>query len=350
MKNEKLERIVKKYEKINFNDDNYSVGGGLSDSGKKASNRHEDALSDEGKLTLGKVNAMFKRATGLEISEVKTIINFVIPSPEWHHAGFLPKSYGGGMKKTYFLNSAQIIDLAKNWQDYSLKLETQKSQENKEAEFQVKKDKVIENFLSIFAYRIEREENIPLYFYQTNCEMDGKYGWFAANSLYNMTEYYSGWGFYNEAAFDNFDKIRSETINLEQAEILINSVDMKPIFVKISKNKYFKILKHKWSGKGKIITRATYNRNIKRLKTEEEQAGILRTVESAQKKANKFIADLEEKEKKRQDLQTKMDANKDVKDFADFFKQKSHPAPSQILKLKSESGLSWRKLSEMYSA
>lgn len=318
MKNAKLERIVKKYEKLNFNDDNYSVGGGLTDTGKKASNRHEDALSDEGKLTLGKANAMFKRATGLEISEVKTIINFVVPNPEWHHAGFLPKSYGGGMKKTYFVNATQIIDLAKNWQDYSLKLETQKKEQNKEAEFQAKKDEVMKKFLSVFAFKIKREENTPC--------------------------------FYNEEAFDNFDKIRSETINLEQAEILINSVDMKPIFVKISKNKYFKTLKHKWSGKGKIITRATYNRNIKRLKTEEEQAEILRTVASAQKKVNKFIADLEEKEKKRQDLQTKMDANKDVKDFADFFKQESHPAPSQILKLKSESGLSWRKLREMYSA
>ena len=61
MKN--LQKIIEKYSKLNFNADNYSVGGGLCDSGKKASNRHEEALNDLGKLTQGKCAAMFKKAT-----------------------------------------------------------------------------------------------------------------------------------------------------------------------------------------------------------------------------------------------------------------------------------------------
>jgi threonine aldolase len=35
---------------------------------------------------------------------------------EYHHAGRLPKRYGGGMKKTYFLNARQIVFCARNWQ------------------------------------------------------------------------------------------------------------------------------------------------------------------------------------------------------------------------------------------
>ena len=38
----KLEKIIEKYSRKEYNTDNYSVGGGL-DSDKFASNRHEDA-------------------------------------------------------------------------------------------------------------------------------------------------------------------------------------------------------------------------------------------------------------------------------------------------------------------
>ena len=101
MKN--LEKIVEKYSEKEYKD-NYSIGGGLDDS-KFASNRHEDAKYDKGKLTLGEATKMFAKATGLTIGEIKEVLNYAVPNMEYHHAGLLPKSYGGGMKKTYFLNS-----------------------------------------------------------------------------------------------------------------------------------------------------------------------------------------------------------------------------------------------------
>ena len=126
MKN--LAKIIEKYSKIEFNENNYNVGGGFTDSGKKASNRHEDALYDIGKLTFGKAAAMFKKATGCEVAFINKIFDYAVPNAEWHHAGFLPKSYGGGMKKTYFLNSIEIVYIAANWQFLVGKLEISKNE------------------------------------------------------------------------------------------------------------------------------------------------------------------------------------------------------------------------------
>jgi hypothetical protein len=106
----KLEKIINKYSMIEYSS-NYSIGGGLVEN-KFASNRHEDALNDKGKMTLGECNQMFSKATGLSVAEVRTIILNTFPDLEWHHAGSLPKFYGGGMKKTYFVNAKQIIKLA----------------------------------------------------------------------------------------------------------------------------------------------------------------------------------------------------------------------------------------------
>ena len=114
----KLETICNKYRNIQQNDDNYSIGGGL-DGSKFASRRHEDAKYDEGKLTLGEATQLFKKATGLEIDTLREVIKYAVPNMEWHHAGMLPKSYGGGMKKTYFLNASEICDCAENWDAYS---------------------------------------------------------------------------------------------------------------------------------------------------------------------------------------------------------------------------------------
>ena len=89
MKN--LEKIAKKYSEINHNEENFEIGGGLSD-GKFASNRHEDAKNDEGKLTLGKAVQMFKKATENDDTDfVKEVLCYAIPNMEWHHAGKLPK-------------------------------------------------------------------------------------------------------------------------------------------------------------------------------------------------------------------------------------------------------------------
>ena len=111
----KLEAICNKYCSIQHNDDNYSIDGGL-DGPKFASRRHEDAKNDEGKLTLGEATQLFKKATGLDADTVREILEYAVPNMEWHHAGKLPKSYGGGMKKTYFLNATEICECAKNWE------------------------------------------------------------------------------------------------------------------------------------------------------------------------------------------------------------------------------------------
>lgn len=125
-----LATICNKYCDINHNDDNYSIGGGLDDS-KFASRRHEDARHDAGKLTLGEATQLFKKATGLDTAITREIIIYAVPNMEWHHAGKLPKSYGGGMKKTYFLNAEEICDLATNWHEYQNNYFAKKEAEQK---------------------------------------------------------------------------------------------------------------------------------------------------------------------------------------------------------------------------
>src|SRR5258706_4427157 len=210
MKNQnKLQNISDKYCGIQHNDDNYSIGGGL-DGAKFASRRHEDAKYDEGKLTLGQATQLFKKATGLEIDIVKEILKYAVPNMEWHHAGKLPKSYGGGMKKTYFLNSAEICDLAKNWDAYLDKLNISKVAAKNEADIKKNIEARKLEFLQKNAKRVERTQTWKsLYFYETNREMNGKYGWFCSyGKTYNMTEYYSGWEFENEEKYNEFFAIK----------------------------------------------------------------------------------------------------------------------------------------------
>ena len=40
--------------------------------------------------------------------------------------GKLPKQYGGGMKKTYFLNAKEICKVVSNWTNYVAELEANK--------------------------------------------------------------------------------------------------------------------------------------------------------------------------------------------------------------------------------
>ena len=204
IKNLKLDKIAKKYAEIQHNEDNYSIGGGLAN-GVFASNRHQDAKFDEGKLTEGKATQLFKNATDLDTETVKGVINTAIPNKEWHHAGKLPKQYGGGMKKTYFLNAAQLVDLATNWDKYAENFiifnlaKKAKDQEKKDLE-QKKND-----FLKANATKRVRIEKMPTYFIVTGKEMNGKHGWFNSwDKSYNMTEYYTGWEFENEQTYKNY--------------------------------------------------------------------------------------------------------------------------------------------------
>lgn len=199
-----LQTICTKYRTVNHNEDNYSIGGGL-DNCKFASRRHEDARNDFGKLTLGEATQLFKKATLLEINVIKEIIEYAVPNMEWHHAGKLPKSYGGGMKKTYFLNAAEICDVATNWADYQEKLALSKIAAKNAAEEKNNAEKNKLEFLQANAKKLERVETRPMFFYQTVQEMNGKYGWFDSRyKSYNMTEYFSGWEFESQEKYHQF--------------------------------------------------------------------------------------------------------------------------------------------------
>lgn len=208
MKNSnKLQAIADKYCGINYNDDNYSVGGGLA-SGKFASNRHEDAKFDEGKLTLGEATQLFKKATGLETDVVSEVLKYAVPNMEWHHAGKLPKSYGGGMKKTYFLNSSEICDAATNWNNYLEKLNLSKVAAKNAAEEKNNFEKRKLEFLQANATKVNRSAShgaLTTNFYMTEREMNGKYGWFDSTyKTYNLTEYFSGWQFESKEKYQEF--------------------------------------------------------------------------------------------------------------------------------------------------
>jgi len=202
----KLEFIANKYnEKQYYN--NYDIGGGLSEN-KFASRRHENAKTDDGKLTLGKATQLFKKATNLNIDLIKDVLKYAVPNMEWHHAGKLPKNYGGGMKKTYFLNASEICDCAKNWNSYLNKFNLSKQTQKDEEERKRNLDFVKLQFLENNADRIERVEEKPMFFYQTAREMNGKHGWFDSTyKNYNLPEFFSGWEFENQEILNEFLKI-----------------------------------------------------------------------------------------------------------------------------------------------
>lgn len=199
-----LQTICNKYCEVNHNEDNYSIGGGL-DVSKFASRRHEDAKNDAGKLTLGEATQLFKKATGLDIDAVREVIKYAVPNMEWHHAGKLPKAYGGGMKKTYFLNAAEICDVAKNWDAYCEKLQISKVAAKNAAEEKRNLEARQQEFLKANAKRFERVRNTPEHSFTTSREMNGKYGWFdSTHKSYNLPEYFSGWAFESEAKYHEF--------------------------------------------------------------------------------------------------------------------------------------------------
>lgn len=205
-----LQTICKKYCNIQYNEDNYYVGGGL-DGSKFASNRHEDARNDEGKLTLGQATQIFKKATGLDTDSVREVLEYAVPNMEWHHAGLLPKSYGGGMKKTYFLNSAEICNVATNWNSYLEKLNLSKIASQKAAEEKKNLEERKFEFLQANANKVERISTRPAFFYLTSREMNGKYGWFdSTHKSYNLPEYFSGWEFESEEKYNEFLNLKKE--------------------------------------------------------------------------------------------------------------------------------------------
>jgi len=199
-----LQTICNKYCNIQYNEDNYYIGGGL-DAEKFASRRHEEARNDRGKLTLGQAVQLFKKATGLDVDKVREVLEYAVPNMEWHHAGMLPKAYGGGMKKTYFLNAREICEVATNWSSYLEKLNLSKIAFQKAAEEKKNLEERKFEFLKANAKKVERVSKRPTYFYMTAREMCGKYGWFdSTDKFYNLPEYFSGWEFENEEKYNEF--------------------------------------------------------------------------------------------------------------------------------------------------
>ena len=187
-----LEKIIKKYSPLRRkNYDNYDIGGGLSED-KYASNRHEHALADRAKLTLGKATSLFSRTTGDSKETVKAIIDLAVPHPEYHHAGI----YNNRMRKTYFLNASEIVDIATNYDKYKQMI-TDKEDKAKQAE----------RLLDEKGIYMERVINISAYFVVTKKEMLGKYGWFLANPKYNSTIYYSGYDLQNEDTYNRYKEL-----------------------------------------------------------------------------------------------------------------------------------------------
>ena len=211
----KLKNIIDKYSNIDCNADNYYIGGGLDD-GKFASKRHEDACNDVGKLTLGQTNSLFSKTLGLSIAEVKELIEFNFgDNLEWHHAGKLPKQYGGGMKKTYFLSAEQIVEFATNFEKIIQEFEEAKENEKREKENEKIKQKQKQEFLISKAKRIERIGETQFWENKNPkiivCEeMNGKYGWFDSSYKdYNLPRYYTFWEFSNNDDFNQFLELSS---------------------------------------------------------------------------------------------------------------------------------------------
>ena len=335
MKN--LESITKKYDSLEYNQNVYGVGGGLTQN-SFSSNRHENAKTDNGKMTFGKTCQIFKKATGVELKHVKNIIQTAFPNMEWHHAGMLPKNYGGGMKKTYFLNSEEIVDLAKNWDKYYNAYFFEKNKETSRV-----------TFLNTFATYVTCSEEPSFFIYKTTL-MEGKYGYFEADYKYNLPTYTAGWKFYNEKYYNAY----------KNEEYTINKSDLETVFVKKSRNIYFETQRFKFNeNQGKIVTKATYRKNIKRIEQENKAADeqkeiiakqkteVLRLVNSAKLKAEEFIKETIAANKQAK-LKEMLKGGTIESKMVVFFENEIHPAPQEIFDFKNSSGKSWNALRNLY--
>lgn len=183
-----------------------SNGGGLAVTitGRYESNRH--AIARNEKFTFGEVcKELSKKKNGnfkISASKLLEIYRIVVGEPEWHHAGFLPKQYGGGMKKTYFLDVIPTIEDVKAW------IENAKEKNDELIEFakiEEKKKEIKYKFLNKYGQKFNREREIPKFSFIEEEEMNGKFGWFEAQSYrYNLPIYYSGWFFKSKKTLDKY--------------------------------------------------------------------------------------------------------------------------------------------------
>lgn len=184
-------------------------GGGLAVNvtGKYESNRH--AIAKMEKVTFGDAASFLskKKNGGLKITAKELLSAYfkIKGEPEWHHAGFLPKSYGGGMKKTYFLDDYYKLNEAVKLLKQASKIRVKKIKESYFENILIKKQR---EFLNENANHFSRITKTPEICIITNIEMFGKYGFFESNDRYNLPQYFTGYSFENEDKKNEYLKIK----------------------------------------------------------------------------------------------------------------------------------------------
>lgn len=180
-------------------------GGGLAINitGRFESNRH--ALARAEKYTFGEVvkELSKKKNGGIKISatELLDVYTELFGTPEWHHAGKLPKSYGGGMKKTYFLNEIPTAEQVKEWQERYIQHKEEQKKKQEEEKIKVEKRR---KYAEKYATRFEYLKEVPKFGVVESEMMKGKYGWFYADYKYNLPVYYNGWVFRSKRTYERF--------------------------------------------------------------------------------------------------------------------------------------------------
>ncbi len=285
-----LEKIIENFKERNF-EDNFYIGGGLVGY-KFASNRHENARNDNGKMTEGEATQMFKKATKMSTEEVKEIINFAIPNMEWHHAGKLPKEYGGGMKKNYFLNKEQIINLAENWDKHKEnKIDFIKDQQIKKKEKEIKsffqKKYMDENATYCSRKTLSEIFNFS-FFYETNLEMQGKHGWFKSDSKYKLENFYTGYQFKTKEQYENYFNIAKTSECLKEFEEIQKNREKTLEFIKQDID-FFYILTEELRANKEIVLEAVKQTGWALKHASEELRGDKEVVIEAVKKTGRAL-------------------------------------------------------------
>lgn len=180
-------------------------GGGLASNitGKFESNRH--AIARMTKITFGEaVKELKKKKNGglnITANQLLEVYRSLFGEPEWHHAGKLPKQYGGGMKKTYFLQKMPTAEEVKEWQ---AKFEEKNNAKLDAQKIENEKIKAREKFVKKYGSHFSRLTEAPKYSVVLETEMNGKYGWFEASYRYNLPEYYSGVAFKSKKSLEKY--------------------------------------------------------------------------------------------------------------------------------------------------
>ena len=184
---EKKQMQIEKFkslEKSNY--DNYHVGGGLGNG--YVSQRHDNAKSDESKITLGEASKILKKF--YENYDKEVLLSEM--RLEWHHAGF----YKNAMQKTYFVNASQMVYLLENYNVVA---------EKKAQIILERKNEILQKEEILKKYEYVKLSSCPQ-FGIGNTYMNGKYGEFEADYKYNLPTYWRG-RVLSEEDYNNYNSI-----------------------------------------------------------------------------------------------------------------------------------------------